>query len=319
MPPFPKPSFIFDYDPAIEKQAIRNYRDTEPGRAIPHKAADRLLLATWNIANLGDPGQTRDLRDNEVIAEMISWFDLLALQEVKDNLKGLRAVLNELPGGYNVLFTDKAGNGERMTFVYDAARVELEELAGEIAIPPSEYPHIHLDGIDRDFNGFDRNPYAVAFRCGGFRVTVVNVHLFFGSDSAADLERRALETYAVARWADIFNKSPNAYTTDTIAIGDFNMPKAEPGDLIFEALTSRGLRIPEHSSLIGSSIATDNRYDQVAFFPGRTQEEFVTMGIFDFDGALFADLWNSHSQQDFNAFMRYHISDHRIMWGQFRC
>ena len=50
MPPFEKPSFTFDYDPFAEIQAIRDYRDTEPGRFIPHKAANRLLLATWNIA-----------------------------------------------------------------------------------------------------------------------------------------------------------------------------------------------------------------------------------------------------------------------------
>lgn len=319
MPPFEKPSFTFDYDPFAEMQAIRDYRDTEPGRKIPEKAANRLLLATWNIANLGDPSQIRDLRDNEVIAEMISWFDLIAIQEVKDHLNGLRAVLNELPQGYHAIFTDKAGNQERMTFIYDAARVELEELAGEIAIPPSEHSDIHLDGIDRDFTGFDRNPYAVAFRCGGFRVTVVNVHLFFGGNGGEQLDRRTLETYAVARWADLQGDVPHAYSPDVIAVGDFNMPRAEPGDPIFEALTKRGLRIPDHSSQIGSSIATDNQYDQIAFFPGRTQQEFLQMGIFDFDGALFRDLWNSHTQQEFNAFMRYHISDHRIMWAQFQC
>jgi len=52
MPPFPKPPFNFDYDVDSEINAMREYRDTKPGRAIPNKALDRLLIATWNVANL---------------------------------------------------------------------------------------------------------------------------------------------------------------------------------------------------------------------------------------------------------------------------
>ncbi len=319
MPPFERPSFSFDFDAGDQIQALRDYRDTEPGRAIPRKAANRLLLATWNIANLGNPGQLRDDRDHQVIAEMFGWFDLLAIQEVQDNLSGLRAVLAHLPNSYRTLFTDKAGNQERMTFVYDSSRVEPLELAGEIAIAPADHRHIRLPGVDRDFVGFDRNPYAAAFRCGGFRFTLVNVHLFFGDDTDANKDRRALETFAVGRWADLRRQSANAYTADIIALGDFNMPRAEPGDPIFEALTKRGLRLPDHSSQIGSSIASDNHYDQMAFFPGRTQQDFVQMGVFDFDGALFAELFNTRTQAEFNAFMRFHISDHRIMWAEFNC
>jgi endonuclease/exonuclease/phosphatase family metal-dependent hydrolase len=319
MPPFNEPSFVFDYNLEEEILRLRSYRDTAPGRAIPRKGSDRLLMATWNIANLGHPGQRRNDQDLRLIAEMLSWFDLIAIQEVHDSLRDLRTVLSYLPEGYRAIFTDKAGNDERMTFVYDGARVSPLECIGEIAIPPSDHRFIRLPGINRAFRGFDRNPYAAAFRCGGFRFTLVNVHLFFGSHSAADENRRALETYAVGRWADLRRNSANAYTADIIALGDFNMPKATPGDPIFDALTKRGLAIPDHSSRTASTIATDNQYDQIAFFPGRSREDFVEMGIFDFDGALFADLWASHSQEDFNAFMRFHISDHRIMWAHFRC
>jgi len=53
MPAFPKPGFEFEYKVAGEITALRNYRDTKPGRTIPKKADNNLLLATWNIANLG--------------------------------------------------------------------------------------------------------------------------------------------------------------------------------------------------------------------------------------------------------------------------
>ena len=46
MPAFPKPSFTFDYDADAERAALRQRRETQPGRAIPAKDANRVLLAT---------------------------------------------------------------------------------------------------------------------------------------------------------------------------------------------------------------------------------------------------------------------------------
>src|SRR5262245_54419140 len=91
MPSFPKPSFTFDYDADAERAALRHWRDNEPGRAIPAKDADRLLLATWNIANLG--AQDRGPNDYALLSEVISWFDLvcrLLLEKKKRNLLGRR-------------------------------------------------------------------------------------------------------------------------------------------------------------------------------------------------------------------------------------
>ena len=56
--------------------------------------------------------------------------------------------------------------------------------------------------------GFDRNPYVATFTSGDFTVSLVNVHLYFGSDSTESMNRRRLETYAVARWADLRRRSP---------------------------------------------------------------------------------------------------------------
>jgi hypothetical protein len=51
VPPFPKPRFEYDYDTAHEVAALRHYIATEPGRMVPAKGPDTLLLVTWNIAN----------------------------------------------------------------------------------------------------------------------------------------------------------------------------------------------------------------------------------------------------------------------------
>ena len=315
---FPKPTFSHTFDVGSEINALRHYRDNEQGRAIPRKMSNRLLLASWNVANLGE--QKRRDSDHQLIAEVISWFDLVAIQEANDNLAGLRAIHQHLGPPYQMLFSDKAGNKERLAYLYDSSKITLREKVGEVAIPPSDVRYIKLPGIQQKFRGSDRNPYIAAFRAGSFNFVLVNVHNYFGSTSSRSMNRRRLETYAVARWADLRRKSPNAYSKDIIVLGDFNLPSAVPGDPIYEALTKRGLRLPQHATTVGgSTIASDNEYDQIAFFPGETADEFTgNTGVFDFDGAIFSSLFATRSLQDFLAYLRYYISDHRPMWAEFR-
>jgi len=316
MPSFPKPSFEFNYHTAVEISRLRAYRDTEPGRQIPAKASNRLLIATWNIANLG--AQERRDKDYRVLAEIISWFDIVAVQESKDDLRGLRAIQAHLPG-WAALFSDRGGNDERMVFLYDRAKVSLREKVGEIGVAPNEIKNIKLPGITRQFAGFDRSPYLAAFAAGSFQFLLVNVHLFFGSPAKADIERRALEAFAVARWADLRTKDKDAYVTDIIALGDFNLPKVEPGDPIYSVLRSRGLERPPHSTKIAASISTDSEYDQIMFFPGATDQDFTgNIGVFDFDGAIFRGIWDAYTPGQFRSYVRYFISDHRPLWAEFR-
>ena len=238
-----------------------------PARAIPERDAHHLLVATWNIANFGDPGQVRSEQDLAILAELVSWFDVVAIQEVKRDLRALDGLMDALPGSWRTVFTDVAGNQERMVFIYDSEVVLRRELAGEIAIAPASHRHVKLPGIKQGFRGFDRNPYAVAFSKGDFGFVLVNAHLYFGSDSTRAKNRRALEAYALGRWADLERRNA-VYEPNVMVLGDLNIPKAEPGDPIHDALVKRGLDIPSHSTRIGSSIASDNQYDQIAFFPG---------------------------------------------------
>src|SRR5215212_6362469 len=151
MPPFPKPDFAYDYEIDHEIEAMRRYRDTRPGRAIPAQVPDRLLLATWNVANLG--AQERLDEDHRLIAEIVSWFDLIAVQEVNNDLGGLREVHRHLPEAFRLLFSGPAGNEERLAFVYDSSKITVREEVGEIGVPPSDMRDIRLDGIEQTFDG----------------------------------------------------------------------------------------------------------------------------------------------------------------------
>jgi len=384
MPPFPKPRTRFTYDLALECQRLRAHRAV---RGIPHKAKGTLLIGSWNIANLGQ--QLRRGDDLALIAEVLSWFDVIAVQECRENFADLYDIAFRMGKKYRVVMSDPGGNHERLAFVYDSRKLALLDEIGEVTVAPAAARHIKVvtprpersegpqmpaaENGDRPsaqptpspltpptdteiptghppFQGFDRPPYLAAFHLVGtlLSVQLVNVHLFFGSPAPADVARRALETAAIARWADLRNRSPYAGARELIAIGDFNMPKgkrARPaprlprpaerrrgsggGDSspaptqelynpVYDALTSRGLVLPLHSGLVGSSIASDNFYDQVALFPTTTKKWFVQMGVFDFDKVVFPELWARGNRQAFNAYLRYYLSDHRPMWVEVR-
>jgi endonuclease/exonuclease/phosphatase family metal-dependent hydrolase len=314
MPPFPKPRSRFDYDLETELAALGEHKEL---RGVPSRGRGRLLLATWNIANFGI--QHRREKDHRLIAEILGWFDLTAVQEVADDLIGLYSVRELMPGSYRLLISDTAGNDERAAFVYDSSKVDLLELVGRLSIPVSHLRHIKLPGIEQEFRGFDRSPYLAAFAAGSLPLTLANVHLYFGSDRSADRERRALEAYAVGRWADLRSNDPHAYAPEIVAVGDFNLPLIDPDDPIFRALTKRGLELPEHSTEVGgSSLGGHKHYDQMAFIPGRAKELTVRIGPFDFDNALFKELWEQGRPSSFLAYTRYYVSDHRPVWAEFR-
>lgn len=311
MPSFRKPKFSYNFNLTEE---IQNLLKQKVKREIPKKNDTHLLIATWNIANLGL--QKRWDNHYQIIAEIISWFDIIAVQEVNNNLSGLKAIESLLPSHYSLIFSDKAGNQERFAFIYDSRNVKLLELIGEIAIPPKEFKHIKIKGLNAKFNGFDRSPYLCSFQWNNFTLLLISVHSYFGGKKKKDLERRALETYAIARYAYLKRKSKHAFSKNIITLGDFNLPKIEKGDIIYKTLLSKGLQLPEHSTKIYSNITNDKQYDQIAFLPA-LKSKVVENGVFDFDNVLFSDLWKKDSK-NFRAYLRYYISDHRPLWMQLK-
>lgn len=312
----PKPDY--DYDADAEIAALRHYRDTKTGRQIPAPEPGHVLIATWNVANLGIHARREE--DCRVIAEILSWFELVAVQEVADDLSDFRRVLAHLPDHFAAIFTDRAGNDERAAYVYDTRRVALGPKVGEVAIVDSDRKWVTLPGIDRAFHGFNRNPYLASFRVEDADLLLANCHLLYGpTGSAAEeresLERRQLEAYAIARWCDLRRQDTHRYTRDILAVGDFNLPKKEPGDPVYDALTKRGLQLPPHQTSIPTNVSGDKDYDQIAVVPGLKQR-LEALGVFDFDGALFAELWDPPQTSYWRTCAKYYVSDHRPLWAQ---
>jgi endonuclease/exonuclease/phosphatase family metal-dependent hydrolase len=321
VPAFPKPRFEYEYELAAELKALREY-SSQPGkedRAIPPPTSRRLRLATWNIANLGVQERRKD--DYRLIAEIVGWFDVIAIQETNDDLSGLLGIMAQLPKRYRAIFSDPGGNRERYAFVFDTEKATLLDEVGRITVPPKDLDSVKLPDVKRKFEGFDRNPYLISLRAGKLEFVLADVHLYFGKEDQESIERRCLEAYAIGRWADLRRRDKHAYTSEVLALGDFNLPVSDESDAIFRALTRKGLHLPPHSTKVGgSNLNDDAQYDQMAVFPGSMEEAIERTGVFDFDGAVFRDLWGptAADQKRFRSYVKYYLSDHRPLWASLR-
>lgn len=297
--------------------------------AIGPKMVDRnLLIATWNIRMFGSltrkwsagsrDSPKRDMRALHAIREIVSRFDVVAIQEVMGNLRALRELMKALGPDWAFIMSDvtrgDAGNKERMAYVFDTRRVQLSGLAAELVVPPEWISDIDADALTRQFA---RTPYAVSFRAGRDTFILVSLHVDYGSSAA----ERVPELTAIARWMADWAKSTNRWHQNLIALGDFNIDRK--GDALWQAFTSTGLTVPEDLNAVPRSIhadpdepTTDKFYDQVAWFQsgsGRRQlnMRYVRGGGFDFVPHVYRAQGLSR-----NA-LSYRLSDHYPLWVEF--
>jgi endonuclease/exonuclease/phosphatase family metal-dependent hydrolase len=297
--------------------------------AIPPRVLDRnLLIATWNLRAFGgltekwvasgDESPKRDLQSIRAIAEIIRRFDVVALQEVRGNLKALRHTLEVLGSDWDLILTDVTqgapGNDERLGFLFDRRRVRVSGLAAELVVPREELDDVAPDALRRQFA---RTPYAVSFRCGDETFILVTLHVLYG-DSASE---RTPELRAIANWLDRWARDVNSWDHNLIALGDFNIDRM--GDERYEAFTSTGIEVPEDLHRVPRTLFSDPTepnagkfYDQIAWFTedaGRPALSLVhrESGYFDFrDVAL-----PRRGLTDFQLSWR--ISDHYPLWTEF--
>src|SRR5215213_4061289 len=102
-PPAPPPAV--ESPPAkveAELAKLRAALDAE----VPRKRPGNLLIATWNVRAFGaitprwisgpKDSPKRNLADVAAIAEIVKRFDVVAIQETRDSLQGLRSMMERL-------------------------------------------------------------------------------------------------------------------------------------------------------------------------------------------------------------------------------
>jgi endonuclease/exonuclease/phosphatase family metal-dependent hydrolase len=230
--------------------SLRNRLD----RDIPQKTAnDTLLLASWNIREFGDNRRNESLH---YLAEIISRFDLIAIQEVSSNMKGLQKLMALLGYDWDYFCTDStegsAGGWERMAFLYDKSKIHFKNIAGEIVLPK--------DNLINNGLQFARTPYCVAFQAGWFKFVLTTVHIYYGSTSTADKKKREAEINMIT---SILSKRAKKEDTSYILLGDFNIPKVN--DFTMKALENNGFTVPDAIKQHPTDLGGTNHYDQIAF------------------------------------------------------
>jgi endonuclease/exonuclease/phosphatase family metal-dependent hydrolase len=296
---------------------------------VPAKALDRnLLIATWNVRAFGgltekwesavDDSPKRDLHSLLCIAEIVSRFDVVAVQEAKDDLKALRHLIHTLGPDWGLSLTDVTegapGNSERMAFLFDTRRIQLSGLACEIVVPQEQLGPIESDALQRQFA---RTPYAVSFRSAQKTFILVTLHVIYGEDE----RERVPEIRAIAEWLARWARDVNGWDHNLIALGDFNIDRK--GDPLHDAFVSTGLDIPEDLQGAPRTIFGDPQkpelnkfYDQIAWFTGRNGLPALSLrysrgDYFDFTDAALASRGLTKME------LSWRISDHYPLWTEF--
>ena len=283
----------------------------------PSQLDETINVAVWNIREFGKVHRTEAAI--HFIAEILGQFDLVALVELRNDLTDLGRVLPILGPSWDVVYSDwiedAGGNNERTAFLFDNRAVTFNGLAAEVDAPRDK------KGIEwLAKQSFWRAPYLCSFRAGNFDFLAIATHARWGDS----IEGRQAELQMLADWIDTRFKNKFAEDHDLIVMGDFNIPAID--DMLFKALTSHGLQIPD--SLVnlkdgdqvvgGSNLGKDARYDQILHLPTLKKRFTNAGGTLDFFGsdARIKDLF---PDKDYTRIkFSFQLSDHFPVWVQLK-
>ncbi len=294
-------SLIEELTKAERRRLLRGLGRLQPQLdAIPAKDTEaNLLLATWNIRDLGKAGGgwgygERLPESCFYIAEILSRFDFVAVQEVNE-LGPWERVMEILGPHYAYVASDVTdrslgGNGERLTYLYDTRKVASANVVGEIVLPPAllvskhvyalpgDKPRAKKDQLITTGRQFARTPYFASFAAGWRRFDVCTVHIYYGSESGAELERRIDEIRQIAAFLGKRGKQAAAEGRALILLGDFNVAGLEHETMA--ALESHGFVVPE-AIKDPPDKARNSFYDQIAFITPEGMLDYLGDGSED--------------------------------------
>ncbi len=218
---------------------------------LPERRAGSVVLGSFNIRKLGAV-KNKSGGAWDFLANICAPFDLLAVQEVQDDLSGLRALKARLGDKYGMVVSDVTGNlpgskgsPERLAFLFRWDIVERTELASDItydrdAVVGALIDHwqafAHAFATAPVKNGrktpklphfltFIRQPHCASFRIGkgpnAYEFLAVNAHLLFGEEPSERFD----EFKALVGW--LINRARTAktrmYHRNIVAFGDWNL------------------------------------------------------------------------------------------------
>jgi len=187
---------------------------------LPETSPDKTLkVATWNIREFGNPARPRLKKSLHYIAEIMPWFDRIAVVELRDNVKEIVEVLRLMGPTWRIVYSDfiteHGGNHERVGYICDRRACEFTGPAGNANEPRkkrgTEYP---------PDKSWWRKPFMASFSAGDFDFIALTTHMRWGHAS----KNRATELGMLADSVYDLTVANTASHRDVIVMGGFNIP-----------------------------------------------------------------------------------------------
>jgi len=125
--------------------------------SLPVRQTDSVIIGSFNIRKLGKI-EKRTPQSWQFLKNTIERFDLLAVQEIMDDLSGFEYLVSLLGDDYGMVVSDitgakpgSAGNSERLGFIFNWKKIQRTALASDITFDRSEISKNLYDNHN-DFN-----------------------------------------------------------------------------------------------------------------------------------------------------------------------
>ena len=232
---------------------------------LPRRIYGSAVVGSFNVRKLG-AARNRGPRTWDFLARVSQHFDLLAIQEVLDDLSGLNRLKERIGPDWGMIVSDKTGAypgdrgvGERLAFFFRWNTVERGEVVSDVTLDRSKITEIVLNNLDEinaakaeydqkmadyeagtrktkpsfelpTFLSFIRQPFCVSFQIKGFPGTEPYKFMAVNAHLIyGTTEDRKQEFEALMDWIiSRVEDNSNAYYPNFMLLGDLNLDYDNP-------------------------------------------------------------------------------------------
>lgn len=251
---------------SAEWAKIRATLDKDPGKyGLPERIYGSAVIGSFNIRKLGN-ARRRSPETWDFLVHICKHFDLLAVQEVMDDLTGLHRIMEKLGPEFGMIVSDRtgafpgdAGLAERLGFIFRWSVVKRGEVVSDITYDRSKVLEILAENIDdidkvmqpyakamaryRDgkrrkpkspkmpvFLSFIRQPFCVSFKIVGHPGTKPYSFMAVNAHLMyGTMQDRRKEFDALMAWIiERVKQDDKAYYPNFVLLGDLNLDFDNP-------------------------------------------------------------------------------------------
>lgn len=233
---------------------------------FPKRVYGSALIGSFNIRKLGSD-RSRNKRTWQFLTHICRQYDLLAVQEIMDDLSGIRELMNRLGTEFGLIVSDKTGTfpgepgvGERLAFIFRWSVVQRTQVATDITYDRTKVLDIvngnltQINSAFQDYNKklqdyengkrktkpnvkmpvfltFIRQPFCVSFRIVGYPGTEPYEFMAVNAHLyfGEYMTDRRQEFDALMEWIlSRVRENDKAYYPNFMLLGDLNLDFDSP-------------------------------------------------------------------------------------------